>query len=77
MAMILGSPRYDNGRSASRFLEIHIAVRASTAQSQQAAAGSSARHIQKNIQKSQDDRPTMAEAIRRLVELGLKANPKP
>jgi hypothetical protein len=23
MAMILGSPRYDNGRSASRFLEIH------------------------------------------------------
>jgi hypothetical protein len=23
--------------------------------------------------KSQDDRPTMAEAIRRLVELGLKA----
>jgi hypothetical protein len=23
MAMILGSPRYDNDRSASRFLEIH------------------------------------------------------
>jgi hypothetical protein len=26
--------------------------------------------------KSQDDRPTMAEAIRRLVELGLKAKAK-
>jgi hypothetical protein len=77
MAMILGSPGTTTAVQPAGSSKFIIAVRASTAQSQQAAAGSSARHIRKNIQKSQDDRPTMAEAIRRLVELGLKANPKP